>query len=48
MRTGEEIEMKRIYRLVFIVLLLLTACQPTPAEPFVIQNDQEKMIETAQ
>ena len=40
--------MKRIVILAMCLVCLLAACQPTPAEPFVIQNDQEKMIETAQ
>lgn len=40
--------MKRILTIALSLLCLLAACQPTPEEPFVIQNDQEKMIETAQ
>ena len=31
-----------------VLILLLAACQPTPEEAFVLQNDQEKMLETAQ
>ena len=40
--------MKRMFIPGVSLLLLLVACQPTPEEPFVIQNDQERMIETAQ
>ena len=40
--------MKRMMILCLSLLCLLSACQPTPEQPFVIQNDQEKMIETAQ
>ena len=40
--------MKRILILCLSLLCLLAACQPTPERPFVIQNDQEKMLETAQ
>ena len=40
--------MKRMLILCLSLLCLLSACQPTPEQPFVIQNDQEKMIETAQ
>ena len=40
--------MKRITILCLSLLCLLAACQPTPERPFVIQNDQEKMLETAQ
>lgn len=40
--------MKRILMLSLSLLLLFSACRPTPEQPFVIQNDQEKMIETAQ
>ena len=40
--------MKRVLILALSLLCLLTACQPTPEKPFVIQNDQEKMLETAQ
>lgn len=39
--------MKRILILCIALLCLLGACQPTPEQPFVIQNDQEKMLETA-
>ena len=40
--------MKCIMILCLSLLCLLAACQPTPERPFVIQNDQEKMLETAQ
>lgn len=39
--------MKRMLILCLSLLCLLSACQPTPEQPFVIQNDQEKMLETA-
>ena len=39
--------MKRMMILCLSLLCLLSACQPTPEQPFVIQNDQEKMLETA-
>ena len=39
--------MKRMLILCLSLLCLLGACQPTPEQPFVIQNDQEKMLETA-
>ncbi len=38
--------MKRIIS-IFLLLLLLIACQPTPNEPVVVGKDQSKMIEQA-
>ena len=39
---------RKSHILPLVLILLLAACQPTPEEAFVIQNDQEKMLETAQ
>ena len=39
--------MKKILIFVLMGLLIFTACQPTPTEPFIIGKDNEQMIEKA-
>ncbi len=39
--------MRRIRIFILVLFLMLTACQPTPKEPFVIGKDNERLIEKA-
>ena len=39
--------MKRTFVIALAILFLLTACQPTPDAPIVVQKDMEQMIERA-
>lgn len=39
--------MRKCCIFILIFLLVYVGCKPTPEEPFVIQNDQERMLETA-
>ena len=40
--------MKKLFIFAFTAFLLLTACQPTPDAPIVVQKDMEQMLEKAQ
>ena len=39
--------MKKLFIFAFTAFLLLTACQPTPDAPIVVQKDMEQMLEKA-
>ena len=39
--------MRKCCIFILIFLLVYVGCKPTPEQPFVIQNDQERMLETA-